>query len=196
MLGPSVTEDREFPLRDLRFTLPAMRYVALLRAVNVGKRRMKMEDLRTICENLGLRNVTTHIQSGNVIFDSRKGETALVAMLEEGLEDCFGFSVPAMVRSADEMQAAVTAWPFATPAPHESGFVGFLSADPQQHTVADLDGEATDELAVIGRHLYWLRHHRTTDFDNRRAERTLGVTSTLRNLNVARKLAELAATVP
>lgn len=92
-----------------------MRYVALLRGINVGKnRRVGMEDLRRVFEAAGYSNVRTLLISGNVIFDAAKTrEEVLVRRLEQALSKALGFDARVIVRSSDEIEQLVGARPFA-----------------------------------------------------------------------------------
>ena len=95
------------------------RFIALLRAVNVGGRKVPMAELRAVCEGLGWEKVETYIQSGNIVFDAKGKAEALESELEKAIKERFGFEVPAMVRSAAEWRAMLAANPFAKEA--ESG---------------------------------------------------------------------------
>jgi uncharacterized protein (DUF1697 family) len=77
-----------------------MRYVALLRAVNVGGAKLPMAELREVCAQLGWADVRTYIQSGNVVFDAEAKPAVLEAALEEAVERRFGFKLPVIVRTA------------------------------------------------------------------------------------------------
>jgi uncharacterized protein (DUF1697 family) len=80
------------------------RYVAFLRAINVGRRRVKMADLRERFVELGFTNVDTFIASGNVIFDTpSRAVRTLTSTIESHLETSFGFDVAAMLRSPSEI---------------------------------------------------------------------------------------------
>lgn len=89
-----------------------MRYVALLRAVNVSGAKLPMAELREVCGALGWENVTTYIQSGNVIFDSPSKPAALEAALEVAVKTRFGFERPVIVRSAKQWAAYAAGSPF------------------------------------------------------------------------------------
>ena len=89
-----------------------MRYVALLRAVNVGGAKLPMAELREVCGALGGQDVRTYIQSGNVVFDSGANPAALEAALEQAVEERFGFERPVIVRSADQWAAYAAGSPF------------------------------------------------------------------------------------
>lgn len=89
-----------------------MRYVALLRAVNVGGAKLPMAELREVCAGLGWTDVATFIQSGNVVFEADGKAAALEAALEAAVEHRFGFARPVMVRSADQWAAYAAGSPF------------------------------------------------------------------------------------
>jgi uncharacterized protein (DUF1697 family) len=89
-------------------------YIAMLRGINIGPhKRMKMEKLRTSCESLGLSNVKTYIQSGNVIFRAGKlSSGALSKNLGECIVRDFGFSADVISRTRDEMKRIIEDNPF------------------------------------------------------------------------------------
>lgn len=89
-----------------------MRYVALLRAVNVGGAKVPMAQLREVCAGLGWRGVETYIQSGNVVFDSDAPASELEAALEQAIERHFSLVRPVMVRSAAQWSAYAAGSPF------------------------------------------------------------------------------------
>jgi uncharacterized protein (DUF1697 family) len=92
-----------------------MKYVALLRGINVGgNRKVPMADLKVSFEQLGFTGVKTLINSGNVIFESDiNHDEKLTKMIEKQLEKDFGFAVATIVRSQDEIQKVVKAVPVA-----------------------------------------------------------------------------------
>ncbi len=97
------------------------RYVALLRAVNVGGTgKLPMPELRAMCEAAGFTEVRTYIASGNVVFEADKNERAVKAVLEGALEAYAGKPVGVMVRTGAEMQAILTANPFSAAAPNRT----------------------------------------------------------------------------
>ena len=88
------------------------RLIALLRAVNVGGRKLPMADLRALAGELGWEEVETFIQSGNLVFDAPGTAEALEARLEEALTERFGFHSDVMVRSAAQWAKLMAANPF------------------------------------------------------------------------------------
>lgn len=91
------------------------RWIGFLRAVNVGARKLPSAQLREVCAGLGLVEIRTHLQSGNVSFDAPTGETgeALARRLSAALEQAAGFDVPAMVRDVAQLRATLDTAPFA-----------------------------------------------------------------------------------
>jgi len=83
-----------------------MRYVALLRGINVGgNAKIEMSRLRQVFETLGSTNVITYINSGNVLFDDNRGRNDLPHIIEQAIQEEFALNVPVLVRTADEIQA-------------------------------------------------------------------------------------------
>jgi uncharacterized protein (DUF1697 family) len=86
--------------------------IALLRAVNVGGRKLPMAELRALCAEIGWEKVETYIQSGNVVFSASGKPEAIEAKLEKAIKERFGLEVPAIVRTAAEWAALAAANPF------------------------------------------------------------------------------------
>ncbi|HUY76891.1 MAG TPA: DUF1697 domain-containing protein [Ktedonobacterales bacterium] len=90
-----------------------MRYIALLRAVNVGGHVVKMERLRDLFGELGYGNVRTYIQSGNVFFDTdEEDRAALSGAIEERLSTALGYAVPTCLRTVPELERTLALNPF------------------------------------------------------------------------------------
>ena len=174
-----------------------IRYIALLRAINVGSHKVKMDRLRKLFESLGLSNVETFIASGNVIFDSpaEDGRT-----LEKQIEDCLrkslGFEVATFVRSASELETIAGYRPFMPPefsAEGNSLYIAFLSDPPsgeaQQRLMAFRS--EVDNFRVHGREVYWLCRKRMSEsaFSGTLLEKTIGMPATMRNATTVKKLA-------
>ena len=139
------------------------RYVAFLRGINLGGRRIKNEDLRRHFEELGFEDVATFRASGNVIFASakREAEGKLGRRIEAGLGERLGYEVPVFLRSVEEVAAIATRKPFAPKAVERSKGklqVSFLAKKPTAAAKKEALAQATDEdlLAIEDRELYWL----------------------------------------
>ena len=168
--------------------------VALLRAVNVGGRKVPMAELRAVVESLGFEDVRTYIQSGNVIFSAPRAPAS--ATLERAIADRFGLSVDVVVRSAVDLRRALEHNPFPD-ADRSRLYVGFMAKKPAASVVSAIDGAAflPEQFAVVGRELYLslpdgIGRTKLPDHILRRIK----VPTTIRNWNTVTKLAELART--
>ena len=137
-------------------------YVAFLRGMNLGNRRIKNDELRGEFEQLGFDGVATFRASGNVVFESAESdEGALIATIETGLGTALGYDVPVFLRSAAEVAAVAAYEPFdpdRVAASKGKLQVSLLLTKPTaaaRKTVLALAGEE-DLLAIEGRELYWL----------------------------------------
>jgi len=174
------------------------RYVAFLRAVNVGGRTVRMEELRRAFEAIPLANVATFIASGNVLFDSKKTGTPLERTIEHALRAALGFDVATMVRSGADLRSVVEQVEVRGMT-HGGGvtlYVGFLKDEPVRSAAAAaaaLSNEV-DLISVHGRELYWQCHKSFSDstVSGARLERLLATAATLRNFNTVQKLAARA----
>ena len=177
-----------------RSTKDPARYVAFLRAINVGGHVVKMADLRAIFEALRFANVETFIASGNVIFDAPAGDpAALESLIEARLQKKLGYAVSTFLRTPAELAAVSTA-PVATLGDGGHAlWVGFvktaLAADATARLLALATG--TDAFDVAGREVYWRRVVKVSDskLTGARLERALASPATFRNITTVRKLA-------
>ena len=129
-------------------------FVALLRAVNVGGTgKLPMSELKAMCEELGFTAVRTYIASGNVVFASRKSETAIKAALEKRLAAYAGKAVGVLVRSAAEMAQVLADNPFPKAAPNRTMAV-FLDQAPPPDALAHIRGQQDEEIRLGRREIY------------------------------------------
>jgi uncharacterized protein (DUF1697 family) len=138
------------------------RYVAFLRGMNLGGRRIKNEELRSEFEALGFEDVATFRASGNVIFRSSGGsEPALTKKIEAGLGDALGYEVPVFLRGCPEVAAIAAAEPFdaklvaASKGKLQVTFLKKKSSAAARAKVESLSTDA-DRLVLADRELYWL----------------------------------------
>ncbi len=168
------------------------KYVAFLRAINVGgKRSVKMDDLKRMFESFGCENVSTYIQSGNVIFETKEADSStLERRIESQLEAALHFKVDLFLRSMDEMADIVKKSPFEQQG-EETLFISLLHSKPTtkaREAVLALSTE-TDSFAVRNCEVYWLRRDREkSPFNNNMIEKALGMPATARNLNTMSKI--------
>lgn len=170
------------------------RYIAFLRAVNVGGTTIiKMSELKHMFESFGLENVETYIQTGNVIFDSDMSKAAVLEkQIENQLAEAFGKRIQLFVRTIREVAAMVEACPF-HPKDGETVHVAILEKKPDKNGIEALLSfrSDADDFAVIGKEVFNLRRDRDASvFSNNFVEKTLGVAGTTRNLTTIKKLAE------
>lgn len=89
-----------------------MKYVALLRGINVGKtKRIEMKRLKALFEALGYSGVTTYINSGNVVFEAKKAQKTVRSEVEKALKEEFGVLIPTLIKTSKEMQRIADAIP-------------------------------------------------------------------------------------
>lgn len=178
----------------------AIRYVAFLRAINVGGKRMiKMEALRRLFESAGYQNVRTFIASGNVIFDATETDAdSLASKIEKKLLKAFGHDVTVMVLTLGELQRAVKSNPFKKIKASKEVmlFVSFLSAQPDKKLKLPRQSvtENLDVIALKGRAAFVVAHHKTNGwfgFPNNFLEKELNVAATTRNWTTVCKVAAL-----
>jgi uncharacterized protein (DUF1697 family) len=165
------------------------RYVAFLRAINVGGHTVKMADLRASFEALGFGEVGTHIASGNVIFETtEKDEGKLERVIERALEADLGYPVETFIRSVVELAGIIRGNPFERTDPGDGPavYVAFLDRSPTAQAVQRLTALATDvdRFVVAGREAWWLRRGGigSSRFSGGLLEKTLGMPATLRGL--------------
>ncbi len=165
--------------------------VAFLRAVNVGKRTVKMARLVELFEELGYTDVSTYINSGNIIFDATGSRTDLERAIENALEGEYGFEVTTFVRTASELAKVLDAKPFKV-TDGDTYFVTFLKSTPSAATATTLEGYSNDfdTLAVRGRDVHWRMHGKSTDTTVGKTQwNVVGkLASTSRNVTSLRKL--------
>jgi uncharacterized protein (DUF1697 family) len=170
-----------------------MKYVAFLRAINVGGHAIiKMTDLKQMFESAGLQNVQTYIQSGNVIFESEQKEDSLSKQLEQRLEKAAEYKIHLFVRTMREVRSIAERPPFEAKG-DETVFVALLDKKPTkeaQQTMLALKSD-TDDFAFQGRELYHVRRDRERSIvSNTLIEKTLKMPATTRNLTTIKKIVE------
>ncbi len=177
----------------------AVRYVALLRGINVGGHRVSMADLRGHFEENGFTNVETFIASGNVIFDAavNANSAALEQRIERMLHNALGYDVSTFLRTATELAAVATHAPFSKQDSAAAGHrihVGFLRAPHTSAFARELLALTTtyDAFAVNGREMYWLTRGNFSDSQVPwvKFEKRLTLDVTMRNLNTVQKLVD------
>lgn len=135
--------------------------VALLRGINVGRaHQVPMADLRAVLGDLGLASVSTHGRSGNVVFASDQDAPALESTIAATLEDRFGFAVPVVTRTAEEIQRLSADGPFpdADPSRVQVTFLYASLTSAQAGALDDaLPGSCPDQVVALDREI--VVHH-------------------------------------
>jgi uncharacterized protein (DUF1697 family) len=172
------------------------RYVAFLRAINVGGHVVKMAELRKLFESIGLERVETFIASGNVVFESAaKADRLLEQKIEAQLKKRLGYPVETFVRSLPEMRAIAEYRPFKASEfdiDRCSLYVGFLSAPPAAEEARKLTAlrNKNEGFHVHGREFYWISAIGIGQsvFSGATLDRILRAPATVRNINTIRRL--------
>jgi len=172
------------------------RYIAFLRAINVGGHTVKMDALRGIFESLGFSNVETFIASGNVIFESKlKGDKTLEDRIGNKLKEILGYEVVTFVRTDAELAAIAAYKPFKKSELDAAMTlnVAFLSDPldaPSKKKLMTLKTDI-DDFHAHGREIYWLclKKQSESTFSNVLFEKMIGRRATFRGINTIRKMA-------
>lgn len=174
--------------------------IAMLRGVNVGgNRKIKMEALRLLCTKLGLQDIQTYIQSGNLVFRTNKAEPkSLARKIEDAIEREHGFRPAVVVRTASEWREVVAANPFAERPGMEPSrlLVVFMTAAPDRQNREQVLAMpcAPEEIRVHDRELfiYYPNGIARPTIPLARIEKVLQTPSTGRNWNTVNKLLAMA----
>ncbi|WP_139489099.1 DUF1697 domain-containing protein [Brevibacillus dissolubilis] len=178
-------------------------HIALLRGINVGgKNIIKMTDLKHTLESIGLTHVQTYIQSGNVLFESPEEEAPLRHRIEQAIEQTFGFPVPVVLRTADELKKTAHSCPFSaeevsqaeSTATGESLHVAFLLDVPSSTSIERLNAaqSQSEEYRLVGRDAYLLFRQSIRNSKLATNLQKLDVPATVRNWKTVNKLVTLA----
>lgn len=174
-----------------------MRYIAFLRAINVGGHVVRMTELKELFEAMGLDSVETFIASGNVIFEARgQSVPALEKKIAGGLRKALGYDVGTFIRTGDEIAAIAAHEPFSAEAMARTTVVNVAFTDTRlgdEHRAAlQSFSSELDDFAARDREVYWRCSVRTSEsnFQSSKFEKTMGIKATWRNMNTVRRLAD------
>lgn len=173
-----------------------MIWIALLRGVGGGIRPLPMRDLVAALERIGLQDVRTYIQSGNVIFSSAKAASRLAGEIERCIEKNFGFHSKTFVLSVPELQRAAAGNPFPQADDKPQALHLFFLDKPAKAAQLDAMNELkakSEQFVLTGKVFYF---YAPQGFGisklGAKAGRLLGVDTTARNWRTVGKLLELA----
>lgn len=173
------------------------KYIAFLRAINVGGRNVKMDLLREIFDSMGFLNVETFIASGNVIFETKSIDAdKLEKIIENKLKETLGFDVATFLRTDSELVEVANYKPFKQSQLDSASAlnIAFISDPLDEKLTKSLMALKTDidDFDVHGREVYWmcLKKQSESKFSNALLEKKLGIKSTMRGINTVKKMAE------
>ena len=168
------------------------RYVALLRAVNVGGTgKLPMADLRAICGDAGFTRAETYIASGNVVFESGLAPAKVKALLESRLAAYLGKSTAVMLRTAAEMAAVLEANPFTDTEPKRT-YAIFLDHPPPRDALKHAVGQKDEAMALGAREIFV---HYGSGMGRSKLRIPAAKAGTARNMNTVATLAEMATKI-
>jgi uncharacterized protein (DUF1697 family) len=175
-------------------------YISILRGINVsGQKLIKMADLQKTYEKLGFGNITTYVQSGNVVFTGKKAAPEkLASAITQQIAKDFGFQVPVIVFGIHTLKQIIASNPFINDSEKDIAYlhVTFLSAQPP-----NFDVKAIEEKKQIGEaiaftneavYLYCTNGYGKTKLTNNFLETKLQVSATTRNWKTTTELVRLA----
>lgn len=178
-------------------------YVALLRGINVGgHHKVKMAELRSMFESIGLSRVQTYIQSGNVLFDSTDDANVLRQRIEQEIEKVFSLSLTVLLRTSTELEQIITNCPFSAAVRREAEastevetfYVSLLPEPPTLDGIEQLSDYTSeiDEFRIQDREVYLLLRGGVRNSKLANNLFRLNVPSTMRNWKTLNKLKGLA----
>jgi uncharacterized protein (DUF1697 family) len=174
-------------------------WFAFLRGINLGKRQVKMAELKTCLEGAGFTDIKTVVASGNVRLSAEGTETQIKARLETAIEAKFGFVVGVVLRSETELRTMLDSKPFASLDPKADATRHVLMSDgplPQDVALPGMPGD-TEILRVDARDLYVVGYVRPNGRYTEGVEEALkplyarlgkGHLDTMRNWNTMEKM--------
>lgn len=172
-------------------------HIVLLRGVNVsGKNSIKMAVFKTILSDNGFKNVTTYIQSGNIVLSSDLPKEAIATKVQQLIQDHFQLQIAVFCLNLQEMETALKNNPFIENIEPNKLFFTFLNEEPAKELLANLSAVdfGKDQFKVIDKVLYFSLPEGMSNskLNNNFFEKKLKVTATGRNLNTIHKLIDLA----
>jgi len=174
-----------------------MQFLSLLRGINVGGKKVPMADLRSLYSDLGFKNITTYIQSGNVIFESKVEMASAGKKIEKGLKEKFGFDVSVIQRTKDELNSVIKGNPFLKEKniEEEKLYVIFLGSSPDKELVKKLEESSPGPERFIIKektiYLYCPVGYGEAKLNNNFFEKKLKVIATTRNWRTTNILLEM-----
>ena len=176
-------------------------FISILRGINVGgQKKIIMAELKSLYETLKFKEVITYIQSGNVIFKANEklSNADLEKKIEKAIQTKYGFTVPVLVRSAEEMRTVIKNNPLVNNKGIDVGklHVTFLREEAAPAVLKSMEAYdfSPDKFIITGKEvfLHIPVSYGETKLSNTFFENKLKITATTRNWNTVNKLAEMA----
>lgn len=173
-------------------------YISLLRGINVsGKNSIKMDALKKAFEEAGFYNVTTYIQSGNIIFNSNETNSkSLEQLIFNIILNKFGFNVPVTILTIDELEQSLNKNPFSNNSDEKFIHFTFLKDLPTISYEKEINNKKAlnEEIKIINKtiYLYCPDGYGKTKLTNNYLEKVLKVSATTRNLKTTNQLLTIA----
>jgi uncharacterized protein (DUF1697 family) len=177
----------------------ALKYVALLRGINVGKgARVPMKTLKALLEGLGLSDVVTYLNSGNVVFASGLGAPELTRLIEDEIEHAFGEKIPTLVKTSSQMIEIARSIPSEWGSNEgEQTYVAYLFSDVAQPSLVSQLPVKREFMSIFYAHEAIVWNIKRENYNRSQITKIVGHSSyarmTTRNVNTARSLAALCA---
>ena len=179
-------------------------YISMIRGINVGGKKVKMDRLKELYRSLDFKDVKTYIQSGNVIFESEvPDKIKLSHIIEKRIAEIFDFDVKVLIRTRNEMINVINGNPFKQE-DIKHVYVTFLSDIPSEKLIKDLTRiidenieNKTDEYNIIEGEIYLFLPdgYGRTKLNNNFFEKKLGTSATTRNWRTVNKLVDIASSI-
>lgn len=170
------------------------KFVAFLRAINVGGHTVKMDQLRTHFAELGFSNAETFIASGNVIFETTaKSTMVLEKKIKDQLKNSLGYEVDTFLRTIPEVAQLEERSPFKNDKKEKDVYVAFLHETPNATATSTLMAlrNSLNDFAILDREVYWLRLNKDDSIFLRNSlEKILKMSTTIRSLTTIQKLSQ------
>ena len=178
-------------------------YIALLRGINVsGQKKIRMAELKSHIEKLGLLYVRTYIQSGNLVFHSEKSDPRdIEVLIEKNILVNYGFNVSVIVKQPQELQVVLENNPYATDSQKDTNrtYFTFLSKEPMLPDVEKIKTQDyfPEEFRLIGKTIYFYspNGYGNAKMNNNFFAKKLKVNATTRNYKTMNKLLEMAQNI-
>jgi uncharacterized protein (DUF1697 family) len=169
------------------------KYTAFLRGINVGNIRIKMPDLKVAFERMNCTNVTTYLQTGNVVFNAEKPIDELKVILEKGLSETFNYTAYVLIYAFDSLSEIIAKYPFERVETHHAYvvFVENKAAFDELKTLAHGLAEESKVIAFGQGVIYWkvvIGETLHTPFAKIIAKAKYKSSVTVRNINTLEKM--------